>query len=577
MINNFITKIRTNLDGVLQMTNMFDGIMMTGDDNANQIIVELYHGHTKYSIPSGTKIVGYFIRSDGATLEVDGEITEDGCASVIIPALAYQVAGNMTIAVRMFLDPGEETQRGYYKTTLGDFVIVEDDTITEGPNGEEIIIREVTENEIRHGYYTSDPVAFIIVPDSQTEGPDGEPIIEITIPHTREERGYYAFNTSEFILVDDPSITEGPNGEEIITRTITVYANKVGIASASCFVQMTETDTIIEPGHIIPDVNDVVAKLAEIDLRESAIEIVEISRVTAETARDSAEAARVIAENARVNAEASRVAAENARASTESSRASNESSRIASENARNSAEAARVTAENARVNAEAARVASDAARNAAIQNMSISAVGLNYNDTPTATISDVDGHKHISLGLIPGQPFVIKKSFNSVSQMESYTGTDVKVNDFVIITATVEDPDNAKLYMKTSSGWFFVTDLSGATGIQGPVGPTGNGIANAVVNNNYELVLTFTNGTTYTSGSIRGAQGLTGPTGNGISSTTLNNDYTLTLGYTNGTSWTSPNSIRGEKGDKGDKGDPGVGSTMLSYDSTNNYLTVTFG
>ena len=46
--------------------------------------------------------------------------------------------------------------------------------------------------------------------------------------------------------------------------------------------------------------------------------------------------------------------------------------------------------------------------------------------------------------------------------------------------------------------------------------------------------------------------GAKGDTGNGISSAILNDDYTLTLTFTDGTTYTTP-SIRGEKGDKGDK------------------------
>lgn len=47
-----------------------------------------------------------------------------------------------------------------------------------------------------------------------------------------------------------------------------------------------------------------------------------------------------------------------------------------------------------------------------------------------------------------------------------------------------------------------------------------------------------------------------GDTGNGISSAVLNDDYTLTLTFTDGTTYKTP-SIRGEKGEKGDKGDKG--------------------
>ena len=46
-----------------------------------------------------------------------------------------------------------------------------------------------------------------------------------------------------------------------------------------------------------------------------------------------------------------------------------------------------------------------------------------------------------------------------------------------------------------------------------PRGNTGNGIASAELNSDYTLTLTFTDGTSYTTPSIRGAQGPQGPSG----------------------------------------------------------------
>ena len=51
-------------------------------------------------------------------------------------------------------------------------------------------------------------------------------------------------------------------------------------------------------------------------------------------------------------------------------------------------------------------------------------------------------------------------------------------------------------------------------------------------------------------------QGIQGETGKGIASVVLNSDYTLTLRFTDGTSYTTA-SIRGEKGEKGDTGERG--------------------
>lgn len=53
--------------------------------------------------------------------------------------------------------------------------------------------------------------------------------------------------------------------------------------------------------------------------------------------------------------------------------------------------------------------------------------------------------------------------------MEADWGTaDVKLGEYVLInTGNVEDPDDAKVYLKTQEGWKFIVDLSGMQGIQG--------------------------------------------------------------------------------------------------------------
>lgn len=102
-----------------------------------------------------------------------------------------------------------------------------------------------------------------------------------------------------------------------------------------------------------------------------------------------------------------------------------------------------------------------------------------------------------------GEGFSIYKTYTSIELMNE-DADNVPVGKFVLITSNVEDPDNAKLYVKNSEGTFsFETDLSGATGIQGPVGPTGP--TGAIGN-------TGAQGPTGPVGSL-GPTGFTGPTG----------------------------------------------------------------
>ena len=71
---------------------------------------------------------------------------------------------------------------------------------------------------------------------------------------------------------------------------------------------------------------------------------------------------------------------------------------------------------------------------------------------------------------LTGKDFSIAKTFPSVSAM---SGDGLTNGDFVMISSTVEDPDNAKLYLWNGSEFTFVTDMSGATGVKGERGVQG--------------------------------------------------------------------------------------------------------
>lgn len=66
---------------------------------------------------------------------------------------------------------------------------------------------------------------------------------------------------------------------------------------------------------------------------------------------------------------------------------------------------------------------------------------------------------------------------------------------------------------ETAATWVYLCNIKGLTGDTGATGATGNGIASAVLNADYTLTLTYTNGQTYTTPSIRGAKGDTGAAG----------------------------------------------------------------
>lgn len=85
-------------------------------------------------------------------------------------------------------------------------------------------------------------------------------------------------------------------------------------------------------------------------------------------------------------------------------------------------------------------------------------------------IYDYDTKQYVNTGIAAiGDAFTYKKEYPSVEAMEADLGTaDVKLGEYVLInTNDVEDPDDAKVYLKTQEGWKFIVDLSGMQGIQG--------------------------------------------------------------------------------------------------------------
>lgn len=85
-------------------------------------------------------------------------------------------------------------------------------------------------------------------------------------------------------------------------------------------------------------------------------------------------------------------------------------------------------------------------------------------------IYNYDTKQYVNTGISAiGDAFTYKKEYPSVEAMEADWGTaDVKLGEYVLInTNDVEDPDDAKVYLKTQEGWKFIVDLSGIQGIQG--------------------------------------------------------------------------------------------------------------
>ena len=210
--------------------------------------------------------------------------------------------------------------------------------------------------------------------------------------------------------------------------------------------------------------------------KEQARENAELERVKAETLRAQAEVTRVSNENTRVSQEETRKTNETARISNEEQRNTEENTRKANETERISKENERIYNENARKDAEALREQATTACVEATNNANEAAD--NANDTanhPTYIGADyyvyvwdkgTASYNKTSI-FTRGKNFSVYKTYESVEAMQADL-SNVPEGEFVLISnEDMEDVDNAKLYVRTSSGFNFLVDMSGAMGFTG--------------------------------------------------------------------------------------------------------------
>lgn len=146
----------------------------------------------------------------------------------------------------------------------------------------------------------------------------------------------------------------------------------------------------------------------------------------------------------------------------------------------------------------------------------------------TYTVTYTDGETY-SFIVYDGKSFYIAKTYSSVAAMNAdFPNVPPVEGDFVLIASTVDDPDNAKMYVKGATTFVYVSDLSGAQGIQGV------GVASVEKTATNALVDTYT--ITYTDGSTTT---FTVTNGKGISaiakSATVGLVDTYTVTYNDGT------------------------------------------
>lgn len=139
-----------------------------------------------------------------------------------------------------------------------------------------------------------------------------------------------------------------------------------------------------------------------------------------------------------------------------------------------------------------------------------------------------------------GDAFTIVKTYSSVQAMEDdYNNPEVKAGQFVMIdTGNVENEEDSRLYLKGNTEWKFISDLSGAQGIQG-LSAYQVAVQHGFEGTEAEWLI-----------SLKGEKGETGPKGDKGNT-----------GEKGATGERGPQGLQGEKGlqgIQGEKGEPGI-------------------
>lgn len=139
-----------------------------------------------------------------------------------------------------------------------------------------------------------------------------------------------------------------------------------------------------------------------------------------------------------------------------------------------------------------------------------------------------------------GDAFTIVKTYSSVQAMEDdYNNPEVKTGQFVMIdTGNVQNEEDSRLYLKGNTKWKFISDLSGAQGIQG-LSAYQVAVQHGFEGTEAEWLI-----------SLKGEKGETGPKGDKGNT-----------GEKGATGERGPQGLQGERGlqgVQGEKGEPGI-------------------
>ena len=311
--------------------------------------------------------------------------------------------------------------------------------------------------------------------------------------------------------------------------SIVIKNGETTLGACTSYVYRTTTDTIYDPGHVVPSLEELLAKIGEC---ESAT----INANNAAEAADSAVLAAssaVYSANAAVASANSAVLAAGSAVSLANSATLAASSAVYSANtAAGNANTATLAAESATAGANSATLAassvisaaSDVIESANSATLAAESATASANTATLAAQSAAEGANTATLAAVSSAALANEKAGEASTAILAAESATAGANTAALAAGSATASANAA-----------ATAIDGLAVVASTIQPSSPATATVSTESGHKKI------------SFGIPQGFKGETGTGIYSITLNSDYTLTIQFTDGTS-TTTSSIRGETG-----------------------------
>lgn len=614
-----------DIDHGIRMTQM-GRIFASNDSNALTLQIDVYQSGRQADL-SGCGVVGYFVRADNSTVCINNGSALGGTATLTLPESCYAVEGGFKLVVKASANGGDVRTTifcgyGYVTLSSTDRIIDPGHAI---PSIDELLARiaeieAATRNANSAAQSASSAAerANTAVSDVQSVVEEANQALSDADAAVRQAQAAATEATSAGKRADEAAETANSAADSATeaAQSANTATEQANVATKAATEAATGADEAAETARTAAAGADQSTKAAQEatsaaqsattganQAAESATTAAGMANAAAGAANAAAETANSAAQDVNDAKDAATEAASQATASAQKAAESAQTADTAAQNADVATGKANAAATEASEAAEAANDAAQAANEAAtaandatdkaklattsaseaaayIGNITVSATDVAPGGQPTTTKSDVDGHLHITFGLVEGKegkkgeqgaPNIIRgEAYPTLEALQAAVPSPSEGDQY-----NVGDAPPYHVYRYTGSHWEDQGQTQGpkgdpgAQGERGEPGERGKDGVTYTPSVSADGELSWTNNGSLDNPpavNIRGPSGATGAPGKdgrGVERMEMRDDGMVVVTYTDG----QPDAFGPCKGADGADG-IGVGTITVTCDGT---------